>query len=118
MKIYGELTQAEKNIMSSEVSLAKFRNFVLKGDHKAIQQMLLWDAIFIPMVRTIVKEYPAYVLTTKYEVDMGDPTNSIIDMSYFVKEFFKWTDKVHPGRYTCNEDFIHAHKLEKEVGWA
>lgn len=117
MKIYGTLSQAEQNILSSKVSLEKYKKLLFKGDHQGMQNMLLWDAIFIPMIRTIAVEYPAYVLTTEYVVDMGDPAHNIMDMSYFVKKFFKWTDKHYPGRYTSNEDFIHAHKLEKEVGW-
>lgn len=118
MKIYGTLTQQEKNILSSPVSLAKYKKLLFAGDHKGIQQMLIWDAIFIPMVRTIVDEYPAYVLSMKHNFSMDDTNRyDVVDMTYFVKGFFKWCDKVHPGRYTSNEDFIIKHNLEEQVGW-
>ena len=80
--------------------------------------MLIYDAIFIPMIRTIVDEYPAYPLFLDYDFNIGnDVKYAIYDMSRFVREFLEWSETHTKTGYKSNEDFIIAHGLEKEVGW-
>ena len=118
MKIYGTLTQKEKNIMSSPLALEKYKNFVLADDSKGINNMMIFDVVYIPVIKTIVDEYPAYCLSIDWNFSLGNSDRyDIYDMSKFTMDFFKWHKEIFDDTFVNIDEFIIKHKLQEKVGW-
>ena len=100
--------------MNSPRALKKYKEFVMSGDKAGIDRMMLFDAVYIPVIKTIVNEYPGYIMMLDGLdiIDLGNSYYDVVDFHYFVTNFFKWCKD-----FDSMEEFITMHKLEKEVGW-
>lgn len=88
---------------------------VLSGDIEVIDNMLICDAVYIPIVRTISEDCPGFVLTQEYLPNL-EAWRYVYDMKKFVSDFFDFAS-ADGIVYKNNEDFIMQHDLQAQVGW-